>query len=301
LEKQIMRTFPHIINIFVLLGSVFTLLILSACYPLIETPPAEQVLLVSPVSTDTPCEVCDQETIVASTAIEQDNLEDQALATAKAVGANAQATLNSVNATLNAAQAQKENDANIIAANIEATAKLARANAKATLVSAGSTQSAALTQDAIEQTQVQYDLNISEDLATENAIVMGTQNFLTANQNAAKTQSAVETSQWYTVEANQLQEERQRPITFLWTWCLPPFIVLIACLVLWGFWRWIKLQQAPLIKDQPGNSTPILKRGGSKNRLRVTNPEYLQVSRWLDAVKRTLLNSEEEDINDNTN
>jgi hypothetical protein len=296
-----MKTFHHKINIFVILGSVFTLLILSACYSLTETPPAERVQLVSPVSTDMPCEVCDQETIVARMVIEQDNLEDQALATAKFVGANAQATLNSVNATLSAVQTRKENDADIVAAQIEAEAKLAKANAKATLVAAGSTQSAALTLDAIEQTREQHNLNISEDLATENAIAMGTQNLLIANQIATKTQSAVETSQWYIVEANQLEKERQGPITFLWTWCLPPFIVLIACLVLWGFWRWIKLQQAPLIKDQQGNSSPILKRDRPKNHLRVTKPDYLQVSRWLDAVKKTLLNSGEEDINDNSN
>ena len=58
--------------------------------------------------------------------------------------ANAQATLNSVNATLSAAQTQEQNNANIIAAQVAATAEIVRANAQATLNSAGSTQSAAL-------------------------------------------------------------------------------------------------------------------------------------------------------------
>ena len=284
-----------------ILSTLLMLLILSSCSPLTSPPPAEQVLLVSPVNTDARCEACDQATLAAAMAIEKDKLEDQALATAKVVGENAQATLNSVNATLDAAQAQKENDADEIAAQIEATAKLARANAKATLVSAGSTQSAALTQDVIQQTREQYNLQISENLATETAIVMGTQNSLIANKNATKTQSAVVISDRDTAEANQLQEERQIPITFLWTWCLPSFIVLIACLVLWGFWRWIKLQQAPFVKDQKGNSSTIPKRGKSKNRMIVTKPDYLQVSRWLDAVKKTLQNREQEDNDDHAN
>ncbi len=289
-----MKTFRSIINSFAFGGLMVTILILSSCQPITEPQPAGQVLLVSPVSTESSCEVCDQETLVAAMVIEQNNLEDQALATAEIVGANAQATLNSVDATLSAAQTRKENDAIIIAANIEATAKFARANAKATLDAAGSTLSAALTQDVIAQTQVQYDQRVSEHLATENAMVMETQSFLIANQNAVKTQSAIETSQWYIDEANQLQEERQRPITFLWTWCLPPFVVLMACLVLWGFWRRLKLQNED-------DSSLIPNREGNKSRLRVIKPDYLQVNRWLDAVKKTLLNSEKEDKDDRTN
>jgi ribosomal protein S9 len=161
--------------------------------------------VVSLVKTEIPCQECDQETAAAARAIKQDNLDQQALATAKVVGANAQATLNSVNATLNAAQTQKENDANIIAAQIAATAELARANAKATLVAAGSTQNAALTQDSIEQTLVQYNQQIAADLATEDSAVMLTQQYYSyriANQNATETQFAAETLQSYAVEAN---------------------------------------------------------------------------------------------------
>ena len=47
--------------------------------------------------------------------------------------ANAQATLNSANATLSAAQTQAQNNANVIAAQIAATAEIVRANAQATL------------------------------------------------------------------------------------------------------------------------------------------------------------------------
>ena len=55
--------------------------------------------------------------------------------------ANAQATLNSANATLSAAQFQDQNNANVIAAQIAAMAEIVRANAQATLVADGSTQS----------------------------------------------------------------------------------------------------------------------------------------------------------------
>jgi hypothetical protein len=94
------------------------------------------------------------------------------------VRANAQATLNSANATLGAVQTQQQNDANVIAA----TAEIARANAQATLNSAGSTQSAALTQDAIRQTQM-------ADLATTGAQAIVNQQY--KDELAAGTQTAV--------------------------------------------------------------------------------------------------------------
>ena len=100
------------------------------------------------------CEACDQATLAAALTQDKNNADNQAAATAEIVRANAQATLNSANATLNAAQTQEQSDANIIAAQIAATAEMERANAQATLNSAGSTQNAALTQDAIQQTQM---------------------------------------------------------------------------------------------------------------------------------------------------
>lgn len=277
------------------------LLILSACYSMEVTPSGVDALAVSPLKTEIPCQECDQETAAAARAIDQNNLDQQAVAAAKIVGANAQATLNSVNATLSAAQSQKDNDADIIAAQIAATAELVRANAKATLVAAGSTQSAALTQDAIEQTRDLYYQQLSADLATENAAVMLTQqynSFLAANQNATQTQSAVEMLQLSAVEADQLQEQRQGPITFIWMWCLPVFLVILAGLVLWGIWRWFTLGQAPLANPKQGRSSPILRRGRLGNRFRVTKPDYSQVNRWLNEVKNALLNGGRKDRDD---
>jgi len=95
----------------------------------------------------------DQAILAAAQTQEQNNAEYQAVATAEMVRANAQATLNSANATLRAAQTQEQNNANVIAAQVAATAEFNRANAQATLVAAGATQSAALTQDALRQTQ----------------------------------------------------------------------------------------------------------------------------------------------------
>ena len=174
--------------------------------------------------------------------------------------ANAQATLNSANATLSAAQTQDQNNANVIAAQIAATAEIERANAQATLNSAGSTQSVALTQDAIRQTQM-------ADLATTNAqalvlqqnkneLAAGTQTAI-ANNIATQTQAAAATSQWYTDQDRQREEQRQGPIAFLWIWCLPIFIVILAGLVLWGFWRWLRIQQAnQRILENPVDKLP---------------------------------------------
>ena len=277
------------------------LLILSACYSMAVTPSGVDALAVSPLKTEIPCQECDQETAAAARAIDQNNLDQQAVAAAKIVGANAQATLNSVNATLSAAQIQKENDADIIAAQIAATAKLDRANAKATLVAAGSTQNAALTQDAIEQTRDMYNQQISADLATENAVVIITQQYnrlLVANQNATQTQFAVETLQSYAVAANQLEEQRQGPVTFIWMWCLPVFLVLLAGFIFWGIWRWFTVGQTSLANPKQGRSSPILKRGRLDDRFRVTKAEYSQISRWLNEVKNALLNSGRKDRDD---
>ena len=137
---------------------IFTLIlvfpILSSCTGMTVTPSVigQEMLLATPALLALPCEACDQATLAAALTQEKFNTENQAAATAEIVRVNAQATLNSANATLSAALTQEQNTTNIIVAQIAATAEVARANAQATLFSAGSTQSAAFTQDSIRQT-----------------------------------------------------------------------------------------------------------------------------------------------------
>lgn len=250
-----MRIFRHNRNSLAVLGSMFMLLILlSACYSLTATPMAAESVSIQPVKTEI-CVACDLETLSAGIVQEQNNIDIQAVATAEDLLAKAQETLNSANATLNAVQTQEQNNADAIAAQIEATAKLARANAKATLVAAGSTQSAALTQDVIQQTQVQYNLRVAEDVATQNA-------------NAIAMQQQQETQQ-------------QAPLAFIWMWCFPIFILLLAGLVLWGTWRWFRMQQV--------NSMPKLDTGIFKTRYQSQSPSGDKMLRWLYEVKRKLL------------
>ena len=300
---------------------VLVLLTLSACGTQFDNPPPQaEVLLATPAQPDAPCEACDRATLAAALTQERNNADYQAAATAEIVRANAQATLNSANATLGAAQTQEQNNANVIAAQIAATAAIVRANAQATLNSAVSTQSAALTQDAIRQTQM-------ADLATTSAealvnqqnkdnLAASTQTAI-ANNIATQTQVAVATSQWYTDQARQREEQRQGPIAFLWMWCLPTFVVLFAGLVLWGFWRWLKIRQAnqrifespveklqaptaEIIDYQPDDSLPYLESGVIDNRRQpLTTPED-QVDRWLDEVKSKLLSNDKKDEDDNT-
>ncbi|HLO17813.1 MAG TPA: hypothetical protein VK206_23485, partial [Anaerolineales bacterium] len=189
----------------------------------------------------------------------------------------------------------------------------------ATLISAGSTQSAALTADAIHQTQM-------VDLATTGAQAMVNQQYKAdlaastqtaiANVIATQGQSAAATSQWYVERGRQREEQRQAPITFLWVWCLPMFIVLLAGLILWGFWRRLKIQQAnqrilekpvdrlpaPVVEVPPhhhGDSLPYLESDVVDDGYQVTKPDD-QVRRWLDEVKRKLRSSDEKDEDDNT-
>ena len=294
---------------------VLVLLTLVACGVQPTTPVTYiAVVLGTPVGTS------DQATLAAVLTQVQDNADAQAVATAEIVRANAQATLNSANATLGAAQTEEQNNANVIAAQIAATAAIVRANAQATLNSAVSTQSAALTQDAIRQTQM-------ADLATTSAEALANQQnkdelaastqTAIANNIATQTQVAVATSQWYTDQVRQREEQRQGPIAFLWMWCLPVFVVLFAGLVLWGFWRWLKIQQAnqrilenpveklqapaaEIIDYQPDDSLPYLESGVIDNRRQpLTTPED-QVDRWLDEVKSKLLSNDKKDEDDNT-
>lgn len=279
---------------------VALLLILAACETQLvntSTPAPNAVMLLG-----TPCEACAQATLAAALTQEKSSADNQSAATAEMIRAIAQATLNSANATLSAAQTQQQNSADVIAAQIAAAAEIARANAQATLVSANSTQSAALTQDAIRQTQVQEQRH-KDDIAA------GTQTAV-ANLIATQTQSAVATSQWYTAQSRLRVEQRQGPIAFLWTWCLPIFIVLFAGLCLWGFWRWLRIQQnnqriveqpveklqAPADSNRPDSFLPP----GSDiadDRYGVTNPDE-QLSGWMDEIKRKLINREKDSDDD---
>jgi hypothetical protein len=292
---------------------VFVLLLtLTGCGPLLSTPYATNAAISNP-----PDRASDQATRAAALTQGKNNADNQAAATAEIMRANALATLNSANATLNAVQTQDQNSANVIAGQIAATAAIIRANAQATLNSAGSTQSAALTQDAIRQTQV-ADMATSGAEAlliqqNKNAIAASTQT-AEANQIATQTRAAAATSQWYADQARQRDEQRQVPIGFLWAWCFPIFIVLFAGLALWGFWRWLRIRQAnqsfaedpvdefqapvaEVIDQRQDDELPYLDNEIVENRYQLTKPDD-QVRKWLDEVKRKLLISAQKDDDD---
>jgi hypothetical protein len=310
-----MNTNRRHLHMAVLWASIVLALALPACGTLPEyastpTPNGGPVY-------ETPLGTNDQAALAAAPAQEIMSTNDQAVATAEIVRANAQATLNAASSTLNAARTQDQNDANVVAARIASTAELERAHAQATLVAAGSTQGAAWTQDAIRQTQ-------SSDMATTGAealvnqrnqdqLAASTQTAV-ANNIATQTQIAVATSQWYADQARQRDEERQVPIAFLWTWCLPVFLVLIAGLILWGLWRWLRIRQAnqnivdgllrqlpasvtKVIDHQPDVSAPYPEGGDVDSRYQLTKPDD-QVHRWLDEVKRKLRSSDQKDQDD---
>jgi hypothetical protein len=306
-------------RIITMYGILSGMLILSACYTLTATPSAADLLMDTPAQAIVQCEVCDQSTLAAALTQEKDNANYQAAATAEIVRANAQSTLNSANATLSAAQTQDQNNANAIAAQIAGTAEIVRANAQATLNSAGSTQNASYTQDAIRQTQM-------ADLATNSAqsildqqnidkIAAGTQTAI-ADNIATQTQVAAATSQWYADQSRQREEQRRGPIAFLWMWCLPIFILLVAGLALWGFWRWLKIQQSnQRILETPVDRLPtrvidVLPHEQNDPRSYIesdvvddssyplSKPDD-QVRGWLDEVKRKLRGRDRKDDNDN--
>jgi hypothetical protein len=279
-----------------ILALVLVLMTLAACVTQPETPPASYVVVVL----GTPEGTNEQATLEAALTQEQNIIVDQAVATAEIMRLNAQATLNSANATLKAAQTQDQNNADLIAAQIAATAEFERLNAQATLSAASSTQSAALTQDAIRQTQVREQQDKDEIAASTQTAV--------ANLIATQTQSAIVTAEWYADQSRQREEQRQGPLTFLWRWCLPIFIVIFAGLCLWGFWYWLKLSQdrqriagQPVEKLQepldPGNSQDKFLPPESdmvNGRYRLTQPDD-QMHGWLDEIKRKLRDHEKDD------
>lgn len=307
-----MRRNSHFVNIGGMV-IVLVLLALAACEAQPETPYAGEMLLNTPAQqSGAPCEACDRATLSAALTQESNSADNQAAATAAILRANAQATLNSANATLAAAQTQEQNDANLIAA----TAAIVRANAQATLNSAGATQNAAQTQDAIRQTQI-------ADLATTEAEAMlyqqnkderaaGTQTAI-ANSIATQNRIAAVSAQWY---ADQRNEKRQAPITFLWLWCLPIFIVLLAGLVLWGFWRWMRIRQAnqrilenpvekllapaaEIVYHQQDDPSPYIENDIVDVGYQLSKPDD-RVRGWMDEVKRKLLSSDKKDEDDGT-
>lgn len=317
----------HKLSFFAFLVLISTSLMLAACGALAETPssaPSEGLLL--PMSTQqspsaADCAGCAQATLAALQTQEKSNAEAQAAATAEIMGANAQATLNVVNATVGAAQTEEKNNANIIAAQVAATAAIVRANAEATLAAAGSTQVAAQTQDAIRQTQAQFSMQLTAGLVTQNAIATITQqknNLLAAstqtvvaNLIATQTQSAVATSQWYTDQARQRAEQRQAPLTFLWMWCVPFFIIAIALVCLVFFWRWLKIRetrqliemQAEASRLEAGTTPPVIIDHQPRSFNEVVNknnPDLIpkttdHVRRWLDEVTHKLIASKKDE------
>jgi hypothetical protein len=301
------------LRIAIAFGILSGMLILSACF----TPTPSPELLASEAQTPVLCEACAQATLIVALTQDKNNTDNQAAATAEVGRVNAQATLNSANATLGAAETQDQNNANIVAAQIAATAEIVRANAQATLVSAASTQSAALTADAIRQTQM-ADVATTGALAVVNQqnsdkLAAATQTAV-ANNIATQTQIAVATSQWYLDRARQRDEQRQGPITFLWMWCLPMFILLLGGLILWWGWRWLKIQQAnrrffeqrvdrlPLtakvIDHQQDDAQPSIESDVVDDFDQSATTDD-QVSGWMDEVKRDLRRSDEKDENDN--
>ena len=304
------------LRILAICGFVAGMLLLSACVTVTSTPPADAFLLEVATSTAY-CEACSQATLAAALTQEKSNADNQAAATAEVGRANAQVTMNSANATLGAAQTQDQNNANVVAAQLAATAEIVRANAQATINSAGSTQSAALTQDAIHQTQM-VDLATSGAQAIVNQqssdkLVAGTQTAM-ADTIATQTQVAAATSQWYLDRSRQRDEQRQGPIAFLWMWCLPMFILFFGGLVLWGVWRWLRIQQSnqrilerPMDRRVPALAAEIIDHEDSQPYIEsdvVDDSAPLpesddQVSGWLDEVKRNLRDSDKKDDNNN--
>jgi len=287
----------------------------SGAQPEIQASP----VMLSSMSTETslPCDACDQATAAAVLTQQKNDDDAQAAATALIVRAKAQATLNSANATLGAAQTQAQDAANLIAAQVAATALIVRANAQATLSAAEATQNAAQTQDTIRQTQTAAaatgDAQALLDQQNKDRVAAGTQTAI-ANVIATQTQSAVATSQWYADQDRKLQTQQQGLITSVLMLCVPVFLVLLAGLFLWGIWRWVKIQQGPHILENPVEKLPALPKvkvvdhrqdasalyvDGNvvDHHPQLTKPED-QVGRWMDEVKDELRNSDEKDKDD---
>jgi hypothetical protein len=269
-----------------------------------------------PLPSSALCDACAQATLAVELTQQKNNADNQAVASAEIVRANAQATLNSANATLVAVQTQDQSNADVAAAQLAATAQIISANAQATLSAAGATQSAALTQDAIHQTQVASLITASAEVLinqqAQSVLAAGTQTAV-ANGIATQTQSAAATSQWYDDQARQRSEQRQGSLTFILIVGLPIFILLLLGLILWAGWRWLKIQQ----DNQRILESPIARLQASirdSHRLSASS-SYLEgnivphdgqleqtdddeVHEWLDEVKNTLIINDKKDEDD---
>jgi hypothetical protein len=296
---------------------ILVALILAACAPP-QGLSAQEMAVAVPTQTLAPhCEACAQATLAALQTQEKISVDAQAAATAEIMRANAQETLNAASSTLSAAQTQAQNSANIIAAQIAGTAEIVRANAQATLNSAGATQNAALTQDAIHQTQVANlattDAQIILVQQNKDAIAASTQTAV-VNNIATQTQASIATSQWYDDQDRQRNEQWSAPFTFLWMWCFPAFLMLFAVLLLWGAWRWLRIQQAnqrileipveklpapviEVIPHQHDDSLPYIESDVIDDGYQSTQSGD-QIQRWLDEVKRKLLRGDKKDKDD---
>ncbi|NCP86709.1 MAG: hypothetical protein CO094_12930 [Anaerolineae bacterium CG_4_9_14_3_um_filter_57_17] len=284
-----------------LLVLMLALLTLAACGVLTGTPIVNGKPMLLPMATpgSSPtlsCETCAQATLAVLQTQAQGGVDAQAAATAEIMRANAQATLDASGLTLSAALTQEQNNANIIAAQVAATAAIVRANAQATLSAAGSTQSAALTQDVISQTQM-AGLATAAAQATfsqqnRNDIAAGTQTAV-AEYIATQTQSAVATEQKYA-------DQRQVPLNFLWMGCLPLFVIAIAFVGLWFFWRWMKIwENQQRIEMQP--VAPIVIEANPQSVDEAVNSPYPLVKRhdpiggWMKEIKRKLIAGKKDD------
>ena len=272
---------------------------------------------VGPVVQGTPLIVGDEPNLAGTQTQAQIDLDSQAAATAQIVRDDAQATLNSANATLGAVRTQDQNNANAAAAQLAATAQIERAAARATVNSAAATQSAAQTVDAIRQTQgadrATSDAAVVIDQQNRDQLAAGTETAV-ANQVATQTQAALATTQWYSDQARQADAQRQGPITFLWIVCLPVFLILLAGVLLWACWRWFKMKRdnersfgrtaeplppppAEIIDHRQDASVLYLERKALDAQDPPAGPND-QMQGWLDEVKGQILSDEKKDEDD---
>jgi hypothetical protein len=288
---------------------IVSLLMLNACDVTAGTPSASENLFLTSMDEQgmstplaTYCSECDYATLSALQTQEKYYSDAQAAATAAIMQANAQATLNASRATLGAAQTQEQNNANIIAAEIAATAAIVRANAQATLLAANATQIAAQTQDAIRQTQAAELATAEREAALiqkhKEDIAASTQTAV-ANHIATQTQSARATSQWYEDQQRQREEERQQPLTFLWLYCPPIFIITLSLIFLAFFWRWMKVREIQRLEDAHADAVVIVEqKHNPRNHLPMQQYPLAkttdQIGRWLDEVRHKLITGKKE-------
>lgn len=290
----------HLVVAF-LLALIVGLFALAGCDGVAGSPEVSSSNFLLPMATETRNA---QATLAALQTQEQSKADAQAAATAEIMRANAQATLDAVDATLSAARTQEQNNANIIAAQLAATAEIVHANAQATLVAAGSTQSAAQTQDSIRETQVQSNMQVTADLATQNAIGTVTQqnsNFLAAGTQTAISERMVTQTQAAAALARSRNERSWNQMALLGMVCLLLSAPIVIGLALGIFLRWLKNRVSPQpVNIQPATPPFIIDhqpRASRYNQYPLAKPRD-NVRRWLEEVKRKM-NTSAKDNHDN--